>query len=183
MQRWMYVVVGIVVVVAVFGVVLGVRYLAPERPPVENGLPPQNGDVVNGVNDDAPDVADATSLRFRTEFINGDIGDFEWAAKDIGTDDFKLRIEGSLYGFGVGYIVNGELGRAWELWDGEWTSMPADGWREVWDDLMYRLDVVIHELQECAQEDCTYFDPDDEQWIRVYEIEVNPDLDDGLFEP
>lgn len=184
MQRWMYVVVGIVVVLAVAGVVLGVRYLAPERPPVDNGLPPQNGDVVNDVNDNGvPDVAGATSLRFRMELTNGEIGDFVWAAKNIGTAEFKLRIDGWLYGFDIGYIVNGEIQQAWEFRDDQWTSIPPDIWDEVWDGFVTELDVVTSELSECTGDDCVYDDPVEEYRVRIYNVEVDPDLDDALFEP
>ena len=174
MQKWMYVVIVIVAVVAVVGVVLGVRYLVPERPPVENG---------NGI----PDVATATSLRFGMEFMEGEngdvIGEVIWLAKNIGTDQFKLRIEGSVFGFRIGYIVNGELGRAWVSSDDGWGNMPPDNWSADWDDFVNRLDEVIRELQECTQGDCSYFDPEDEQWVRIYDISINPDLDDALFEP
>lgn len=184
MQKWMYVVIGIVAAVAVVGVVLGVRYLGPERPPVENGVPPQNGDVVNGVDDnDVPDVAAATSLRFSMEFTNGEIGDFTWLAKNIGTEEFKLRIEGLLYGFEIGYIVNGELQRAWELRDDEWIDMPSEAWDEVWDGFVTELDVVISELDEGTHGDWTYTDPDEGYLVRIYDIEIDPDLDDALFEP
>jgi hypothetical protein len=109
----MYVVIAIVAVVAVIGVILGVRYLAPEWPHGANGVPNGDGNGVprNGQSS-GRDIVDGTSLSFSMRLTNGDIGDFAWLAKDIGTDEFTLRIEGLLYGFDIGYIINGEPQRA-----------------------------------------------------------------------
>ena len=197
MQKWMYAVIAIVAVVAVMGVILGVRYLTPDRPPVENGVPVQNGQPINGDpdngengapngnGDDIPDVAAATSLQFRMELTNDDIGDFVWMVKGIGTAEFALRIDGLLAGFQIGYILNGELQRIWYREGGDWMEKDrADAdWREFWDDFVAEVDVVVSQLEECGDHDCTYTNPDGEYLVRIYDISVNPDLDDALFEP
>ena len=191
MKKWMYVVTGIVVVAVVMAVILGVRFLAPERPAVENGVPGPNGNVVdngadsdvdNGV-DDVPDVATATSIQFKGEWTNDETVTFTYVAKDIGTEDFKSRMDGWAEGLEVGIIINGELGQAWSFQDGEWVEIPDERWDDYWEAALSELDLYISELQEWTHGDCTFTHPDYSYQVRIYDIEVEPDLADGLFEP
>ncbi|MFP3897741.1 MAG: hypothetical protein ACLFVD_00285 [Dehalococcoidia bacterium] len=188
MQKWMYAVIAIAIVVGVVGMVMMVRLLTQERPPVENGMPPQNGNAVNGVPDNGengvPDVATATSLRFKMELTNGEMGEFTWTARNIGTDGFQLKIEGTLYGYDIGYIVNGELEQIWQLEGGEWIAKDRgdEDWDEVWDGFVSELDVVRNELYQWTGGNCTYVDPNEGYKVRIYDIEVNPDLSGERFE-
>jgi len=86
MKKWMYVAIGVVLVV---GVALGAHFLASERGSVDNDVPGPNGDVVDGV----PDVATATSMLFSVEVTNNETAVYTYMAEDIGTDNLKLRVE------------------------------------------------------------------------------------------
>ena len=198
MKKWMYVVTGVVVVAAVMAVILGVRFLALERPAVENDVPGPNGNVVdngadsdvdNGV-DDVPDVAAATSIRFSVEWtaLDDEAVACTHMAKDIGTEDFKLRIDGQVDSFEagtitVGTIINGELGQAWMFQNGEWVEIPVEYWGGYWEGAVTELDAYIAELQGWTHGDWTFAHPDYGYQIRIYDIDVGPDLDDALFEP
>jgi hypothetical protein len=162
MWKWMYVVIAIVVVVAVASVIPGVRYLAPEWPHGANGVPNGDGNgVPNGGQSDGGDIVDATSLSFSMQLTNGDVGDFARQAKDIGTDEFKLRIEGLLFGFDIGYIIYHQRrasARAWELRDDEWIETPPEAWDDVWDGFVAELGVIMGELG-WTQGDRSYLTP------------------------
>ena len=191
MKRWMYVVTGIVVVAAVMAVILGVRFLAPERPAVENDVPGLNGDVVdngadsdvdNGV-DDVPDVAAANSIRLCVERTNDEKAEYTYVAKDIGTGDFKSRIDGQAEGLEVRIIINGELGQAWIFQNGEWVMIPDEPWDDYWGAALAELDLYISELHGWTGGDCIFTHPEHGYQVKIYDVEVNPDLPDTLFEP
>ena len=192
MKRWMYVVTGIVVVAAVMAVILGVRFLAPERPAVENHVPGQNGNVVhngvdgnadNAVDNGVPGVETATSIQLEVEWTNDETVALTYRAKDIGTENFKSRMDGLAEGLEVGIIINGELGRAWSFQDGEWVEIPDERWDDYWEAALSELDLYISELQGWTHGDCTFTHPDYRYQVRIYDVEVNPDLPGTLFEP
>lgn len=198
MKRWMYVVTGIVVVAVVMAVILGVRFLAPERPAVENHVPGPNGNVVdNGANsdvdngvDDVPDVAAATSIRFSVEWTAPDDEAVvcTYMAKDIGTEDFRLRIDGQVDGFEagiiiVGTIINGELRRGWMFQNDEWVEMSRELWERYWQEASPELNRYVTQLHGWTHGDWTFTHPDYGYQVRIYDIEVGPDLDNALFEP
>lgn len=195
MKKWMYVAIGVVVVV---GVVLAVRFLAPESPPVANDVPGPNGNVVdNGVDGDAdndvdngvPGVETATSMWFSVEWTNDETGAITYMAKDIGTEDFKLRGDGWEEGLEMGVIINGELGQMWYLEEDDWIGIGipvehwGEYWGEYWEGYVTMFNDYITGLHGWTHGDWTYTDPEEGYSVRVYDIEVNPDLDDALFEP
>jgi hypothetical protein len=178
MKKWMYVVIGVVVVV---GVVLAVR-LAPERPPVENGIP----DGVNGVPDNGvPDIETATSLHFSVEWTNDETGEWTYMGKNMGTEDMKLRFEGTLDDVEEGLIINGELRKMWSLQDGVWfdEGVEDEYWDMFWDMLAAPFEAYVAELYDWTHGDWTYTEPHTGYSVRIYNIQVNPDLSDALFEP
>jgi len=197
MQKWMYAVIAIVAVVAVMGVILGVRYLTPDRPPVDNGVPVQNGQPINGDpdngengapngnGDDVPDVATATSLRFSVDLNNGETVQFTWTAKSIGADDLRLRLEWRWNGFEEGIIIDRQLYRIWHLEEGVWIEeeMADEYWDVYWDLVMIPFEGYVTALHEWTDGDVTYTDPEEGYVVRIYDISINPELDDALFEP
>ncbi|MFO7773843.1 MAG: hypothetical protein R6V59_07940 [Dehalococcoidia bacterium] len=190
MKKWMYVVIGVVVVVAV---VLAVR-LAPERPLVENDVNdvvndvPDNGIPDNDVPDndvpdnDVPDIATATSLHFTVEWTNDEKMVWTYMAKDIGTENLKLRIE-MTNGYDMAYVVNGELREVWVVSEGEWVAMPDAQWDEWWDEHRADLHAHISELHDWTHGDWTYTEPITGYSVRIYNIQVDPHISDALFEP
>jgi hypothetical protein len=183
MKKWMYVVIGVVVVV---GVVLAVRF-APERSPVENGIPDGgNGVPDNGVPDNgAPDIATATSLQFSVEWANDETGELTYSGKDMGTEDMKLRCEGTLDGVEEGFIINGELRKIWSLQDGVWRDegIEDEYWDTFWDMFVTPFEAYAAELYDWTHGDWTYTEPYMGYSVRIYNIQVNPDLSDALFAP
>jgi len=198
MKKWMYVAIGVVVVV---GIVLAVR-LAPERPPVENGIPdvvngvpdngvpdngvPDNGVPDNGVPDNGvQDIATATSLRFNVGWTNYETVEWIYMSKNMGTEDMKLRYEGTVDGIEEGFIMNGELRKMWSLQDGVWSDagIEEEYWDMMWAMWASSFDVYVGHLYDWTHGDWTFTDPATEYSIRIYNIQVNPNLSDAQFEP
>lgn len=176
MKRWMFVA---IVVVLVVGVALGVRFLASERGPVENDVPGPNGDVVDGV----PDVTTATSMLFSVEVTNNETATYTYMAKDIGTEHLKLRVEWWGEGFARGVIIDAELRQVWYLENDDWLEMPQEEQGQVVGLFVREFEKHRGELYEWRGGDWTYTDPDFGYSFRIYDIEVDPALDDALFAP
>jgi hypothetical protein len=188
MKKWMYIVIGVVVVV---GVILAVR-LAPERSPVENGIPdgvssvPDNDVPDNGVADiGVPDIATATSLHFSVEWTNDETVEWTYMSKNMGTEDMKLRWEGTVDGTEEGFIINGELRKIWSLQDGVWVDegIEDEYWDMFWGTWTTPFEGYVDELYDWTQGDWSYTEPATGYSVRIYNIQVNPDLSDALFEP
>ncbi len=148
---------------------------------IDNGV--DNG-VENGVDNDVPDVEGATSLQFTVEWSNGESGSWTYMAKDMGTEDLKLRFEGVFEGVEEGFIVNGELRTMWALEDGVWVDqeIPAEYWDMYWDMWAAPFEAYVGELYGWTGGEWGYTDPYTGLQVRIYDVAVNPDLPDALFE-
>jgi len=131
------------------------------------------------------DVATATSLQYSVEWSNDETGDWTFMAKDIGTEDAKLRWEGTVNGHEDGFIINGELKRVWNLEDGTWVEVdiPAEMWDMYWEGWWAMFEGHRTELLEWTDGDWTYTDPETGYSVRIYDVQVDPTLTDALFEP
>ena len=191
MKKGMYVALGIVLSLSL---VLTFGCGESEPTPIENDVPdvevgndvpdPEVGNDVPDpeVGNDIPDVAAATSMQYTVEWTNGERMVWTYWAKDIGTENLKLRIE-MTNGYEMIYVVNGELQKIWGFSDGQWILMPGELWDDYWDE--HRTDLETHttELHDWTHGDWTYADPDTGFQVRIHSIQVNPDLPDSLFEP
>jgi len=142
-----------------------------------------NDEIPNDVPNDS-DVAGATSLQYSVEWSNDATGDFTFMAKDIGTEDAKLKWEGTTDGVEEGTIINGELKSIWVLEDGAWVELdvPDFMWDDVWDDLWRMFETHRTHLLEWTDGDWTYTDAAGNS-VRIYDVQVDPTLADALFEP
>ena len=147
------------------------------------GLVLAGGCDENGT-DDTPNVGAATSMRFSVEWTNGHSEQWTYTAKDIGTEDFKLRWEGTSNGDEDGLIMNSELRRLWFLEDGQWVEEDVpDGFWELFTET-YRIafEAYMTALEDWTDGDWSYTDPGTGGQVRIYDIEIDPDLSDTLFE-
>ena len=156
MKKWMYVAIAVVVVV---GVALAVYF----------------------VQSDVPSVETATSMLFSVEVTNNETAVYTYMAEDIGTHHLKLRVEWWGEGFKHGVILNGELGQASYLENDNWVELPQKEWDAVWHAFVTEFEMHRSELYEWREGDWTYTDPDFGYLFRIYDIEVDPELDDALF--
>ena len=158
MKKWMYVAIAVVVVV---GVALAVYF-------------GQSG---------VPGVETATSMVFSVEVTNNETAVYTYTAEDIGTEHLKLRVEWWGEGFAHGVIINAELRQVWYLENDDWLDLPQEDQGHVVGMFLREFEMHRIELYEWREGDWTHMDPDFGYSFRIYDIEVDPGLEDALFEP
>ena len=123
----------------------------------------------------------ASSLKYSVSITeNGaDVGTYTFWGKNAGTNDFSMRIEYTDSEGSGTYIFNGAQMKAWFEADGEWTdisdyySMQWDVWNNVWSSYTTSLTAWT------GNGEWSY--SADGNTVRIYDISVNPILDDALF--
>ena len=158
MKKWMYVAIGVVVVV---GVALAVYFV--------------QGDV--------PSVETTTSMVFSVEATNNETAVYTYTAEDIGTEHLKLRVEWWGEGFAHGVIIDAELRQVWYLENDDWLEMPQEEQGQVVGMFVREFEKHRGELYRWRGGDWTYTDPEFGYSFRFYDIEVDSGLDDALFVP
>ena len=163
----------VVVVVAVVGVGAYVLLTQNAGTTEENPTPtPTEG---------TPDVAGASSLKYSVTYTEGgtETASYTYYGKNAGTDDFAMRIEyEDENGEGI-LIFNGATDEAWTYADGEWLDLSDyfeaqfDSWETMWTGYVTGLG------EWAGTGDYTYTSGD--ATVRIYDIQVNPALDDALF--
>lgn len=168
-----WVLIGIVIVaVVVIGVV---AYWAMTNTGGENG-----GNGGNG-GEDVYTVENATSLEFK---VNATIGEMDeeyvFMAKNLGTSEVMLRVEQVSGGSEFIYIMNQAEQEAWAAFDGEWMDV-SDQFSVYWDDTWAPAlaDYKTQLADWTGTGDYEYTSGEDS--YRVYDIVVNPTLEDSLF--
>ncbi len=150
-----------------------------------SGCAEEDGDE-NGNGNAADDIEEASSLKFTVEgtTAEGDHGILTWSAKDIGTEAMKMRAEGTSNGEEFGYILNGVTKTIYALEDGVWEKheFGDDYWDMMWDSYETMFQSYHTALTGWTGGEYTYTDGEGNQ-ARIYEIQVNPSLDDSLFNP
>ena len=154
------VIVAIVVIVAVAGVGI---YVATRG---------------EGVPGEGEGIAGATSMQCDvSSTVGGVTSTFTFKAKNIGTPNLMMRMEGTFAGQDSIYIINGAQQKAWTYVAGTWTDLSAqylklwDQWNQAFQDLQTGLS---------GWTGGTWTSPDGT--ATVSNIQVNLSLPDSLFE-
>jgi hypothetical protein len=126
-------------------------------------------------------VGSAASISFKEDITTeGTAITTTYSAKNIGSPQMKVRLEGTTAGEDFVYIVNGELQQAWMCFGGTWMDMSAS-FSDYWDLWAGSLEQGMGQLSGWTGEDYTYTDPTTGMTIRIYDVVLNPVLDDSLF--
>jgi hypothetical protein len=132
------------------------------------------------------DIQQASSLKFSMSSTGtSESYAYTLEAKNIGTQDMMLRVEGTLPGVSqnVIYIINGVQQKAWMYSNGQWidiSSTYSDQW-STWTSLFNRY---VSDLSNWSGEgDYSYTNPSTGETLRIYDIQVNPQLPDSAFAP
>jgi hypothetical protein len=163
----------VIVVVAVVGVAAYVLMTQNAGNGGETPTPTPTG---------SPDVAGASSLKYSVTLTEGgtETASYTFYGKNAGTDNFAMRIEyNDENGEGI-LIFNGATDEAWTYAeDGGWIDLSDyfeaqfDAWETAWEGYVTSLG------QWAGTGDYTYTSGD--ATVRIYDIQVNPSLDDALF--
>ncbi|MCJ7720263.1 MAG: hypothetical protein MUO36_02225 [Candidatus Hadarchaeum sp.] len=80
------------------------------------------------------DITGATNLSFNmTSSAGGVSSSMTFYAKDIGSTNLKMRVEGTAAGYDFKYIINGTLQKLWVYAGGMWTDMTSSLFSTYWD--------------------------------------------------
>jgi cytoskeletal protein RodZ len=129
-------------------------------------------------------VATASSLQFSIDVTSGGVKQFTYTymAKNAGTNNLMLRIETTdSSGTTSIYIVNGVLQKAWTYDGTEWTDISSTYSMQynTWDASFVGYQNSLTSWAGAGG--YTYTAPNGDS-VRYYDIAVNPNLSDSLFE-
>jgi hypothetical protein len=166
-----WVIIAVVIIAVV--VVGGVAYWALTSTPSDG-----NGDGNGG--ETVYTAENATSLSFKVSAtIGGSEEEYVFQAKNLGTSEVMMRVEQVSGGMDFVYIMNQADQTAWAYVGGEWMDV-SDQFSTYWDDTWApALEDYQTQLADWETGDWEYDVGDDS--YKVYEIELNPTLDDSLF--
>ena len=129
------------------------------------------------------DMSSATSMRYKVSIQPaGQVGmEYEYIVKDAGTDNMKMRIEiETEYDFTI-YIINGEDQTAWVHTGEEWLDL-SDGFTTYWDMHKESWEGYQTSLQDWTGAGEYRYDLPTGDAVVIYDIEINPTLEDSLFQ-
>ncbi|MFW6040566.1 MAG: hypothetical protein ACOC85_01880 [Thermoplasmatota archaeon] len=153
---------------------------------VSSGCTDENGENGNGSDDEdlGDQVKQASSLKYTITVTHPEEGEFTqtFMAKNIGTDDVKLRMEWDSNDDEGIFILNHELKKAWIYSDGVWEDLSE--WFEVWYDTYYvqQFEDYMTELYDWTGGEYTYTEPSEGITVTFSGIQIDPSLSDSLFE-
>ncbi len=130
----------------------------------------------------ALDVAGATSLKYSVTITgNGTELSYDFYGKNLGTNNFMMRIEGCTPSGVINYVFNGEQQKAWMLTDNQLTDISTsyDTYYSTW----YTLWVTyVNALKLGWTGNGDYSYGSQGTTVTIYDIYINPNLGDALFE-
>jgi hypothetical protein len=141
-----------------------------------------------GEEEEKPDVAGATSIGFKVDATIGGVSEtYAFTAKNLGTSDIQLRTdETDAQGTQFIYVYNQTAQTVWASIAGEWMDVSSD-FTSYWDGDYgtlvghAALDSYMTTLADwTGTGDYEYTSGDDS--YRIYDIVLNPTVEDSLFE-
>ena len=134
----------------------------------------------------ADSIGTADSIQFSATHTSEEtppetLYEYTWSAKNIGTPTMMIRIEGTFSDQNIIYIVNGAQQKAWMHTSGMWLDLSHEFHNEfdTWDEAWQEYEANLQDWAGTG--DCTYTTP--VGTTRIYDITVNPELPDSLFQP
>lgn len=131
-------------------------------------------------------VQQASSLKFSVSSTGtSEPYAYTLQVKNIGTQDMMLRVEGTLPGVSqdVIYIINGVQQKAWMYSNGQWIDISST-YNTQWSTWTSLFNDYIAGLSNWSGTgDYSYTNPSTGETLRIYDIQVNPQLTDSIFAP
>ncbi len=196
--------IGIILVVVIIGAISAAIIVLPREADNDeindgeeiNGPPADDEPIDDEPIDDEPiddepiddvdeEISAADSLQFSAEGQTDEwYGELTWTAKNIGTELMKLRVEGNIDDESFGMILDAEHRKIWDYEDGIWEmeTFPEEFWDMFWEPWTLVFEGYRTDLLDWTGGEYSYTDMDGNH-VRIYDIRVNPDLDDSVFIP
>jgi hypothetical protein len=165
---------AIIIVVIIIGGIL-----------VYNGL---NNGILNGNGgfwDENPGpIEDANSLQFEVEITNQEtITRYKLTGKNLRAEDMKIQIEFlDVDSDNIYYILNPGEQEVWTKTDNTWKDL-SDDFGAQWDLWGNTWINYVNNLQNWTGTGEYTYDRPNSDFIRIYNISVDPDISDSLFQP
>ena len=130
-----------------------------------------------------PDVSTATSIRYKVSIQPAGQAsmEYEYIVKDAGTDNMKMRISVETEDEVATYVINGETQTAWVYTGEEWLDLSA-GFTTYWDMHKESWEGYQTSLQDWTGLGEYRYDLPTGDAVVIYDIQINPTLDDSLFQ-
>lgn len=132
------------------------------------------------------------SIEFKVEaIVEGYEKVVRYRAKDLGEGnaDIRVDIETEVQPTGdliiYKYILLGSQGKGWEYsgYTGNWELMEEEDFKTQWDHRYSQLEFYAEEMTKDGQIIHYTFEPDVEEEVRAYDIKVDPDFPEEIFQP
>jgi hypothetical protein len=178
------IIVAVVVVIIVVAGVAGYWYMTQNPATPANNTPtatPSSSTASPSPTSTTTGVAGASSLKYSVSLTeNGTVqGTYTFWGKNAGTNAFSMRIEFTDSDGNTIYIFNGAQSKAWTYSGGEWVdisdyySAQSSIWNNLWVGYTNNLSAWAGTGDQSYTQDGST--------VRIYDISVNPSLDDALF--
>ena len=107
-----------------------------------------------------------------------------FSARNLWTSNLELRVEATMPGVMEGRLILKESSQEAWAWDSEsgWQDS-SDEFESIWSMYGSQFTEVLDILSDWTGGDYNYTDPDSGASVRFYDIQLNVDLSDSLFEP
>lgn len=148
----------------------------------------ESNDRENGGGDDTTSSAidDASSIKYKWSYEdNQESGTWTYLAKDIDTDDLKIKIEyTNVEDKSGGIVINEEQEKAWEIKDnGDWDQYTAMEYDYIVNQFVPSFNSHLERLHNNWDgEPYEYTNPSTGESFEWHAVEVNPSLSDSIFE-
>lgn len=177
----------IVTVVVIIIAVAGIAYYLSTQPGGEVSPTPTPSPTQTSTASPAPTVSPATgisgasSLKYSVSLTENGVlqGTTTYQGKNIGANNFMLRIEYTDSDGDQILIFNGAERKAWSYSDGEWSDISAayDAQFSVWNNLWQSYNTNLAGWAGLGEYSYTH----EGSTVRIFDIQVNAALDDSLF--
>jgi hypothetical protein len=156
----------------------------PTATPTETASPSSadsSPDATNTPTTSSTDVAGASSLKYTVSLTENGVlqGTYTFQGKNAGTDNFMMRIDYTDNDGATTFIFNGAQHKAWTFSGDEWVDISDyyDLQFQTWDSLWQGYSTNLAAWTGLGD----YSYSSDGNTVRIYDIAVNPTLDDSLF--
>ena len=123
-------------------------------------------------------ISGAQSLQFDVNATVGGVSTtYTLMAKNIGTSNLMMKIDGTFAGQAIIYIVNGAQQKVWMYAAGQWTDL-SEGFSTYWSQWSQTFQGYKTGLSGWTGGTWTSSDGT----VTISNIQVNPSLSDSLFE-
>jgi len=139
----------------------------------------------SGTTTTSASIEDAASLSMKMDMtVEDTLTTMDFKVKGIGTSDLMMRVDLTLMGQNMVLVINESERSAWAFTGGIWMDMSSE-FDQYWEQMDQAFEQAKDQLRGWTGEfggTYTYTEPSTGATVRIYDIQINPNLDDSLFQ-